>query len=59
MNGLAMPLSAIHPEHGALDLTLGGLGCEGRLTWEQIHRARPRVPLTCPNPSHRQVQLSE
>lgn len=54
-----MPLSAIHPEHGALDLTLGGLGCEGRLTWEQIHRARPRVPLTCPNPSHRQVQLSE
>lgn len=24
------------------------LGCEGWLTWEQIHRARPRVPLTCP-----------
>lgn len=43
-----MPLSAIHPEHSVLDLTLEGLGCEGRITWEQIHRARPRVPLTCP-----------
>ncbi|MER5618116.1 hypothetical protein [Streptomyces sp. NPDC002215] len=43
-----MPLSAIHAEHGTLDLTLDGLGCEGRITWEQIHRARPRAPLTCP-----------
>ncbi|GED90753.1 hypothetical protein [Streptomyces sp. 6-11-2] len=43
-----MPLSAIHPEHSVLDLTLEGLGCEGRITWKQIHRARPRVPLTCP-----------
>lgn len=43
-----MPLSAIHPEHGTLDLTLAGFGCGGRITWEQIHRARPRTPLTCP-----------
>ncbi|MER5615869.1 competence protein CoiA family protein [Streptomyces sp. NPDC002215] len=42
-----MPFTALHPELGRLDSTLPGLGHS--LEWGRIHKARPRVPLTCPD----------
>ncbi|MFF3787185.1 competence protein CoiA family protein [Streptomyces sp. NPDC001933] len=42
-----MPFTALHPELGRLDSTLPGLG--HGLEWGRIHKARPRVPLTCPD----------
>ncbi|MEU2287838.1 competence protein CoiA family protein [Streptomyces sp. NPDC013178] len=41
-----MPFTALHPELGRLDATLSDLG--GGLDWSQVHKARPRVPLACP-----------
>ncbi|MET9782420.1 competence protein CoiA family protein [Nocardiopsis alba] len=41
-----MAFTAIHPEYGRIDATLGNLGCG--LDWSQVHRVRPRINLTCP-----------
>ncbi len=40
-----MPLVALHAELGPLDATLEDLG--GPVAWDQVHRVRPRAPLTC------------
>lgn len=40
-----MPLTAAHAELGVLDTTRDDLG--GKATWEQVHRVRPRAPLSC------------
>ncbi|MFJ9684003.1 competence protein CoiA family protein [Streptomyces sp. NPDC101194] len=41
-----MPFTALHAGHGRLDATLADLG--HRLDWSQVHKSRPRPPLTCP-----------
>ncbi|MFE2140396.1 competence protein CoiA family protein [Streptomyces sp. NPDC059456] len=41
-----MPFTALHPDLGRLDATLPDLG--HKLDWAQVHKARPRIPLTCP-----------
>lgn len=45
-----MPLTAQHAQAGVLDATVDPLG-EGT-SWEAIHRARPRAPLTCRECGH-------
>ncbi len=45
-----VPLTAVHRDHGALDATLDDLG--GAATWEQVHRVRPRAPITCRGCGH-------
>ena len=42
---IVVPLTAVHPQAGLLDATLPDLG--GALAWEQVHRVRPPVPLSC------------
>ncbi|MER0476867.1 competence protein CoiA family protein [Streptomyces sp. Edi2] len=42
-----MPFTALHPEAGRIDATRPDLA-EG-ITWAQLHRTRPQVPLTCPD----------
>ncbi|MFA7762801.1 hypothetical protein [Streptomyces sp. NRRL S-448] len=41
-----MPFTALHPDLGRLDATLADLG--HKLDWAQIHKARPRIQLACP-----------
>ncbi|WP_330261049.1 competence protein CoiA family protein [Streptomyces sp. NBC_00539] len=41
-----MAFTALHPEAGRLDASQPDLG--GGLAWSDIHRARPRPGLTCP-----------
>ncbi|MEV5864832.1 competence protein CoiA family protein [Streptomyces sp. NPDC052071] len=41
-----MPFTALHADHGRLDVTLAGLGHQ--LDWTQVHKACPRPPLVCP-----------
>ncbi|MFF1561022.1 competence protein CoiA [Streptomyces sp. NPDC058279] len=41
-----MPFTALHADLGRLNATLHDLG--HGLDWSQIHKARPRPPLTCP-----------
>lgn len=41
-----MPFTAVHPAVGRIDATQPDLG-QG-LEWSQVYKARPRVPLTCP-----------
>ncbi|MEV8103999.1 competence protein CoiA family protein [Streptomyces sp. NPDC088135] len=41
-----MPFTALHAGLGRLDATLPDLG--HRLDWSQVHKARPRPPLVCP-----------
>lgn len=48
--GGVMAFTAIHPDRGRLDATLDDLGCGW--AWSAIHRARPRVPLICPECRH-------
>lgn len=45
-----MAFAAIHPEVGRIDATLPDLG--RGLTWDQVHKTRPRVPLRCPECGH-------
>ncbi|MCO1575141.1 hypothetical protein M8C13_05130 [Crossiella sp. SN42] len=45
-----MAFAAIHPEAGRVDATRSDLGAG--LVWEQVHKARPRVALTCPDCGH-------
>ncbi len=40
-----VPLVALHAELGPLDATLEDLGSAA--AWDQVHRVRPRAPLTC------------
>ncbi|MFF8786757.1 competence protein CoiA family protein [Streptomyces sp. NPDC015125] len=42
-----MAFTALHPNVGRIDATLPARA-DG-LTWAQLHRTRPRVPLTCPD----------
>ncbi|WP_053924759.1 competence protein CoiA family protein [Streptomyces chattanoogensis] len=41
-----MPFTALHADFGRLNAALPGLG--HNLDWSQVHKARPRIPLTCP-----------
>lgn len=41
-----MPFTALHPDAGRLDATQPGLG--STMSWAQVYRVRPRVPLFCP-----------
>ncbi|MGW9203688.1 competence protein CoiA family protein [[Kitasatospora] papulosa] len=41
-----MPFTALHAGLGRLDATLPDLGHQ--LDWAQVHKARPRPPLVCP-----------
>uniref|UniRef100_UPI002F90843E competence protein CoiA family protein n=1 Tax=Streptomyces virginiae TaxID=1961 RepID=UPI002F90843E len=41
-----MPFTALHPDLGRLDATLADL--RHKLDWAQIHKARPRIQLACP-----------
>ncbi|MFI2721409.1 competence protein CoiA family protein [Streptomyces collinus] len=41
-----MPFTALHPDAGRLDATQLDLG--RAMDWTQIHKSRPRAPLTCP-----------
>ncbi|MEU6071962.1 competence protein CoiA family protein [Streptomyces sp. NPDC047082] len=41
-----MPFTALHPDAGRLDATQFDLGCG--MDWARVHKARPRVPLACP-----------
>ncbi|MFF0754617.1 competence protein CoiA family protein [Streptomyces sp. NPDC004267] len=41
-----MPFTAVHPDAGLLDATQPDLG--RGLEWSKIFKARPRVPLSCP-----------
>ncbi|WP_155256533.1 competence protein CoiA family protein [Salinispora pacifica] len=45
-----MAFAAIHPEAGRIDATLPDLG--RGLTWDQVHKTRPRVALRCPECGH-------
>lgn len=45
-----MAFTAIHPEHGLLDATQGLLG--RNLDWSLVYRAKPRVPMACPECGH-------
>ncbi|MEU0094825.1 competence protein CoiA family protein [Kribbella sp. NPDC006257] len=45
-----MAFSAIHADAGRVDATLPDLGCG--LTWDQVHKVRPRVALRCPECDH-------
>ncbi len=45
-----MTFTALHPDRGVIDSTAPDLGCGWG--WEQVHRIRPRVPLTCPECGH-------
>jgi hypothetical protein len=40
-----VPLTALHAEYGVLDATCAELAAA--MSWEQVHRVRPRAPLTC------------
>ncbi|RKR88437.1 competence protein CoiA-like protein [Micromonospora pisi] len=42
-----MAFAAIHPEVGRIDATLPDLG--RGLSWDQVHKTRPRVALRCPD----------
>ena len=46
-----VPLTADHAHVGMLDATLPDLGAG--LDWVEVHRARPRAPLTCRGCRHR------
>ncbi|WP_251065318.1 competence protein CoiA family protein [Streptomyces sp. ISL-44] len=41
-----MPFTALHADFGRLNATLHDLGQS--LDWSQLHKARPRPPLSCP-----------
>ncbi|MEU5211785.1 competence protein CoiA family protein [Streptomyces sp. NPDC020742] len=41
-----MPFTALHPDAGRLDATQDDLGCG--MDWSRLHKARPRIALTCP-----------
>ncbi|WP_431676030.1 competence protein CoiA [Kitasatospora sp. KL5] len=45
-----MAFTAMHAERGRLDASRDDLGCGW--AWAAVHRARPRVPLTCPECGH-------
>ncbi|SCL29242.1 hypothetical protein GA0074694_5342 [Micromonospora inyonensis] len=45
-----MAFAAIRPEAGRIDATLPDLG--RGLTWDQVHKTRPRVALRCPECGH-------
>ncbi|GAA2781541.1 hypothetical protein GCM10010441_03090 [Kitasatospora paracochleata] len=45
-----MGFTALHAEQGRLDASQDDLGCDWE--WPAIHRARPRVPLACPECGH-------
>lgn len=45
-----MAFAAIHPEAGRIDATQVDLGAG--LTWEQVHKVRPRLALRCPDCGH-------
>ncbi|MFB6725549.1 competence protein CoiA [Kribbella sp. NPDC056345] len=45
-----MAFSAMHADAGRVDATLPDLGCG--LTWDQVHKVRPRVVLRCPECGH-------
>lgn len=45
-----MAFAAIHPQAGRIDATRRDLGVG--LAWEQVHKARPRIALTCPDCGH-------
>lgn len=44
-----MPLTAHHATAGVLDLTADTLGS---ITWQEVHRAKPRAPLSCRECGH-------
>ncbi|MFH8387524.1 competence protein CoiA [Kitasatospora sp. NPDC018058] len=46
----AVTFTAVHAERGRLDATRDDLGCGW--AWTAVHRARPRVPLGCPECGH-------
>lgn len=48
--GHQAPMRAMRPEHGRIDATAQGLGCDW--SWSAIHRVQPRAPLTCPECGH-------
>ncbi|PBC69782.1 competence protein CoiA-like protein [Streptomyces sp. TLI_235] len=45
-----MAFTAMHAQRGRLDASRDDLGCGW--AWEAVHRARPRVPLACPECGH-------
>ncbi|MFF3069459.1 competence protein CoiA [Kitasatospora sp. NPDC057936] len=45
-----MAFTAVHGDRGRLDATRDDLGCGW--AWTAVHRARPRVPLACPECGH-------
>ncbi|MFJ8963309.1 competence protein CoiA family protein [Lentzea sp. NPDC102401] len=45
-----MAFAAIHPQAGRIDATRQDLGAG--LAWEQVHKTKPRVALTCPDCAH-------
>jgi competence CoiA-like predicted nuclease len=45
-----MAFAALHPEAGRVDATLPDLGCG--LSWDAVHKVRPRVALRCPDCGH-------
>ncbi|MFE4517550.1 competence protein CoiA [Kitasatospora sp. NPDC056783] len=45
-----MTFTAVHAQRGRLDATRDDLGCGW--AWPAVHRARPRVPLRCPECGH-------
>ncbi|MFD8291422.1 competence protein CoiA [Streptomyces lavendulae] len=47
---MTVGFTAQHGERGRLDATQPDLGCDW--AWEGIHRARPRVDMTCPECAH-------
>ncbi|MFC9330792.1 competence protein CoiA [Kitasatospora sp. NPDC057015] len=48
--GGCVAITAVHGERGRLDASLEDLGCGW--AWGAVHRARPRVPLACPECGH-------
>ncbi|XVS67853.1 competence protein CoiA family protein [Actinosynnema sp. CA-299493] len=45
-----MAFAALHPEAGRIDATQADLG--RGLSWDAVHKARPRVALRCPECAH-------
>ncbi|MFD5615154.1 competence protein CoiA [Kitasatospora sp. NPDC127060] len=45
-----MTFTAVHAQRGRLDATRDDMGCGW--AWTAVHRARPRVPLGCPECGH-------
>ena len=43
-------MTALHAELGVLDATCAGLAAA--MSWEQVHKVRPRAPLTCRGCGH-------